>query len=248
MPWNNCKTKLQWRALKAFAKFSCSTLESFFSTFENPLKLPLNYIHVLIWALLLWEKETMKKTGKPRPSSIGGTRSLPVTPHCLQSPKWLLWGPKIVDRVWKGILPKVFGCPHQLLQNMVIDPSTPTLRKVEDGEEKKIMAELVATNVVSSWSPERRPTGTPTARANYWTAAFNCQQNMSVERLKLSPCLKPNLKNHTESINKYEYFLKFLILKSLHKVQLFWQHKGRIFLAMVQVLCPSFAKGSGLQS
>ena len=44
---------------------------------------------------------------------------------------------------------------------MVIDPSTPTLRKVEDGEKKKIMAELVATNVVSSRSPERRPTGIP---------------------------------------------------------------------------------------
>ena len=63
------------------------------------------------------------------------------------------------NRVRKGILPKVFGCPHQLLQNMVIDPSTPTLRKVEDGEKKKIMAELVATNVVASRSPERRPTG-----------------------------------------------------------------------------------------
>ena len=47
------------------------------------------------------------------------------------------------------------------------------MRKVEDGEEKKekkrkkgkIMAFIVATNVVASRPPERRPTGTPTARA-----------------------------------------------------------------------------------
>ena len=31
---------------------------------------------------------------------------------------------------------------------------------------KKIMAEIVATNVVASRPPERRPTATPTARAN----------------------------------------------------------------------------------
>ena len=31
---------------------------------------------------------------------------------------------------------------------------------------KKIMMKIVATNVVASRSPERRPTATPTARAN----------------------------------------------------------------------------------
>ena len=53
------------------------------------------------------------------------------------------------------------------------------MRKGDDGEEKnggkkqkktvekkKIMAFLVATNVVASRLPERRLTGTPTARAN----------------------------------------------------------------------------------
>ena len=49
------------------------------------------------------------------------------------------------------------------------------MRKVDDGEEKrkkrkekkkeKIMTFIVATNVVASWPPERRPTGTPHARA-----------------------------------------------------------------------------------
>ena len=55
------------------------------------------------------------------------------------------------------------------------------MRKVDDGEEKrkekrkrkkkrkkkkKIMTFIVATNVIFSRLPERRPTGTPHARAN----------------------------------------------------------------------------------
>ena len=48
------------------------------------------------------------------------------------------------------------------------------MRKVDDGEKKKkkkrkkkkkIMTFIVATNVVASRPPERRPTGTPHARA-----------------------------------------------------------------------------------
>ena len=45
------------------------------------------------------------------------------------------------------------------------------MRKVDDGKRKKkkekIMSFLVATNVVASRPPERGPTGTPHARANY---------------------------------------------------------------------------------
>ena len=42
------------------------------------------------------------------------------------------------------------------------------MRKGSDGGEKKeeINDFLVATNVIASRPPERRPTGTPTARAN----------------------------------------------------------------------------------
>ena len=46
------------------------------------------------------------------------------------------------------------------------------MRKVDDGEKKrkkrkeKIMMFIVATNVIASRPPERRPTGTPHARAN----------------------------------------------------------------------------------
>ena len=45
------------------------------------------------------------------------------------------------------------------------------MRKGDDGEKKngkkKIMMKIGATNVVASQPPERRPTATPTARANY---------------------------------------------------------------------------------
>ena len=42
------------------------------------------------------------------------------------------------------------------------------MRRGRDGENgKKIMMFIVATNVVASRPPERRPTGTPHARANY---------------------------------------------------------------------------------
>ena len=84
----------------------------------------------------------------------------------------------MADGVWKGIYPKVFGRSKQLLLNKFFDPSTPSMRKVDDGEKKKekkkkkkkkkekIMTFIVATNVIASRPPERRPTGTPHARAN----------------------------------------------------------------------------------
>ena len=52
------------------------------------------------------------------------------------------------------------------------------MRKVDDGEEKKkkkkkkIMMFIVATNVIASRPPERRPTGTPHARANFLWRIF----------------------------------------------------------------------------
>ena len=76
----------------------------------------------------------------------------------------------MADVVWKGVYPQVFGCSRQLSVNKFFDPSTPRMRKVDDGKKrkrKKIMSFIVATNVVSSRPPERRSTGTPHARANF---------------------------------------------------------------------------------
>ena len=80
-----------------------------------------------------------------QPSSARGTRSPPAMRHRLQAPKWLKGGPK-----WLQVF---------------FYPSTPSLRKVCDGGEKrgrgnrgkkKIMTFLVATKVVASRPPERR--------------------------------------------------------------------------------------------
>ena len=57
------------------------------------------------------------------------------------------------------------------------------MRKGSDGEEKKekkIMAEIVATNVVASRPPERRPTSTPTARAKN-PISKNCPRQVLAE-------------------------------------------------------------------
>ena len=43
----------------------------------------------------------------------------------------------MADGVWKDVYPQVFGHSKQLLPNKFFDPSTPSMRKVDDGEEKK---------------------------------------------------------------------------------------------------------------
>ena len=70
----------------------------------------------------------------------------------------------MADGVWKGVQPKVIGHFKQLSLHKFFDTSTPSMRKGRDGgeNEKKIMAEIVATNVVASRPPngdrlQRRP-------------------------------------------------------------------------------------------
>ena len=43
----------------------------------------------------------------------------------------------MADGVWKGAYPQVFEHFKQLSLNKFFDPSTPSMRKVDDGEEKK---------------------------------------------------------------------------------------------------------------
>ena len=43
----------------------------------------------------------------------------------------------MADGVWKGVYPYVFGHYHQLSLNKFFDSSTPSMRKVDDGEKKK---------------------------------------------------------------------------------------------------------------
>ena len=43
----------------------------------------------------------------------------------------------MADGVWKGVVPQVLGLSCQLSLNMFFDPSTPSMRKVDDGKRKK---------------------------------------------------------------------------------------------------------------
>ena len=71
-----------------------------------------------------------------QPSATGGTRSLTATPHRLQNPKWPLGGPKMANRVCKGVYPYIFGRSCKFLLNKIFDQSTPSMRKGRDGGEK----------------------------------------------------------------------------------------------------------------
>ena len=59
----------------------------------------------------------------------------------------------MTDRIRKFVYPLVFGHSKELLQNRFFDLSTPSRRKGRDGGKgggKKIIAFLVATNIVAS--------------------------------------------------------------------------------------------------
>ena len=43
----------------------------------------------------------------------------------------------MADSVWKVVYPLVFGRSKPLSLNKLFDPSTPSMRKVDDGEKKK---------------------------------------------------------------------------------------------------------------
>ena len=43
----------------------------------------------------------------------------------------------MVNGVWKGVYPWVFGRSRQLSLNKFLDPSTPSMKKVDDGEKEK---------------------------------------------------------------------------------------------------------------
>ena len=77
----------------------------------------------------------------------------------------------MVDGVWKGVYPKVFGHSKQLSLNKFFDPSTPSMRKGRDGGKRektgkktggKKRKENMDENsghyiIASSQPPERRP-------------------------------------------------------------------------------------------
>ena len=66
--------------------------------------------------------------------------------------------------------------------------------------EKKIKTFLVATNVVASRPPERRPTATPTARANYTNKHLT--NRILPESWTKSITERPDASKHPPYVNK----------------------------------------------
>ena len=122
----------------------------------------LRLFYAEFWVLLKWD--VMRNT------SLAVPGALPNRLQCMQNSKCPLGSPKMADGVWKGVHPLVFGCTRQLSQNKFFDPSTPSIRKGRNREETKgkkvwkIMKFIVATVVIASQPPERRPTAMPTTR------------------------------------------------------------------------------------
>ena len=76
----------------------------------------------------------------------------------------------MADGVWKGVYPKVFGHFKQLSLNKFFDPSTPSMRKVDNGAknggERKQGQKLWPLMSLPEKPHKHRLTGTPKARAN----------------------------------------------------------------------------------
>ena len=84
----------------------------------------------------------------------------------------------MADRVWKCVYPQVFGHFKQLSLNKFFDPSTPSMRKVDDGEkkrkkkkrkEKKKEKNVVFIGHYTSLPAVDRP------NVDLWNAARSCQ-------------------------------------------------------------------------
>ena len=105
--------------------------------------------------------------------------------------------------------PQVFGHSKQLSLSKFFDPSTPSMRKEDDGGKKYIMSFIGA---------ERRPTGTPTSHANIKISQIvPLQPPSALIRYLLSvlqsgqPCWQQShLLYHTDSVSWHDnYFFKF---------------------------------------
>ena len=82
---------------------------------------------------------------------------------------------------------QVLRYSHQLSKNKFFDLSTPSMRKdhskKKNRKKSKIMTFIVATNVIASGPPQRRPTGTPTARATCYMLVLLCIRKTIVQNI-----------------------------------------------------------------
>ena len=72
----------------------------------------------------------------------------------------------MADGVWNGVSPLVFGCSRQLSINKFLDPSTPSMRKVDNATKEKKECRFQSTAQTTTVE-------TPHARAKYELAQFS---------------------------------------------------------------------------
>ena len=145
----------------------------------------------MIWPFLLWEPQKSKMAAR---------------------------GPQNGRRGLERGLPLGFGT---LSLNKFLDPSTPSRRKVDYREKKrkkKIRTFIVATNVVASRPPKRRPTETPHARAKrkekimpFLVATNVVASQPSQRRLTGTPQARANIMFHVWGVSRllgYNYSSK----------------------------------------
>ena len=120
----------------------------------------------------------------------------------LKNPKWPPEGAKIAAGVWRGVYPQVLGRSRQVFRwkNSFYEKSR--RRRKKERKEKKIMTFIVATNVIASRPPERRPTGTPHARANWKYLSCVKQYQDTLYVLMYSNNKRGSLENR--SLGKYK--------------------------------------------
>ena len=84
-----------------------------------------------------WGRDNQLDEGlksEQQPCRTGSTRLLLSTRISPQNSKRRIGGPKMTNRVWKGVYPQVFGHSCQLSLNKYYVSSTPSMRKGCDGE------------------------------------------------------------------------------------------------------------------
>ena len=153
----------------------------------------------------------MKSLKKRKNTSLAapGTHSPPAMPHCLQNPKWPLGGPKMADRIWKGVYTWFLGAPINFRQTRFW--SEPSFyekrlrwrRRKKMGKKKKRLMIIVATTSLPAVDHPN---------ADRWNAARSCQLKKSPipACTELGPA-QPKL----VFISKYLPFVRIFFIVSL---------------------------------
>ena len=113
--------------------------------------------HRLIWSFLLWEPQIFKMATRGSENGQRGVERCPTIGF------WML--PSIFTK-------QVSWSEHPFHEKSRRRRKNTNRLTAKRLCQKIVISFIVATNVFTSWPPERQPTGTPNARANFWDLQF----------------------------------------------------------------------------